>query len=167
MGASALWPSPVAKPSSEMERLWIRVRVICPPPSRMSDRVDRGYSRDSSPNPGRTAAGISTPNVLGDVGSEVAQGLLAALDRVVLLDRLVAQLLRGEHRAHLDPGRRVVGRERQERLEGVRVAAELTVQLSIFLGKVRPFTSPPRTIHSSDHCSVVRPCKRSDAQARS
>jgi len=47
---------------------------------------------------------------------------------LVLLDRLVAQLLGGEHRAHLDPGRRAVGRERQDRLEGVRVAAGLTVQ---------------------------------------
>jgi hypothetical protein len=33
---------------------------------------------------------------------------------------LVAQFLGGEHRAHLDPGRRAVGREREDRLEGVR-----------------------------------------------
>jgi hypothetical protein len=58
----------------------------------------------------------------------LAQGLLAALDRVVLLDRLVAELLDGEQRAHLDPGRRTVGLERQDRLEGVRVAAGLTVE---------------------------------------
>jgi hypothetical protein len=38
-------------------------------------------------------------NDLGDVGSQVAQGLLAALDRVVLLDRLVAQFLGGEDRS--------------------------------------------------------------------
>ena len=37
----------------------------------------------------------SLPTDLGDVGSQVAQGLLAALDRVVRLDRLVAQLLGG------------------------------------------------------------------------
>ena len=35
-----------------MERLWIRVRVICLPPGRMSDRVGCGYSRGSLPNPG-------------------------------------------------------------------------------------------------------------------
>lgn len=68
------------------------------------------------------------PNDLGDVGSQVAQGLLAALDRVVLLDRLVAQLLGGEQGVHLDPGRRgAVGLECQDRLESVRVAAGLTM----------------------------------------
>src|SRR6478672_1413060 len=70
----------------------------------------------------------SRPNDLGGVRSQVAQGLLAALDRVVLLDCLVAQLLGGEHRAHLDPGRGAVGRKREDRLEGVRVAAGLAVQ---------------------------------------
>src|SRR6202035_5825523 len=59
--------------------------------------------------PSRPSALRSLPNDLGDVGSQVAQGLLAALDRVVLLDRLVAQLLGGEHRAHLNPGRRAIG----------------------------------------------------------
>jgi hypothetical protein len=53
---------------------------------------------------------------LGDVGSQVAQGLLAALDRVVLLGRLVAQLLGGELGVHFDPARRAVAREREDRL---------------------------------------------------
>jgi hypothetical protein len=44
---------------------------------------------------------------LRDVGSQLAQGLLAALDRVALLDRLVAQLPGEEHCAHLDPGCRM------------------------------------------------------------
>ena len=69
-----------------------------------------------------------SPNDLGDVGGQVAQGLLAALDRVVLLGRLVPQLPGREHRAHLDPGRRAVGGEGDDRLEGVRVAAGLAVQ---------------------------------------
>src|SRR5579864_2392154 len=48
-------------------------------------------------------------------GGQQTLSNLAAYDRVVLLGRLVAQFLGGEHRAHLDPGRRAVGRERQHR----------------------------------------------------
>ena len=65
---------------------------------------------------------------LGDVGRQVAQGLLAALDRVVLLHRLVAEFLGGEHRAHHDPGLLAGRLEGQDRLEGVRVVAGLAVQ---------------------------------------
>src|SRR5689334_11719703 len=59
-----------------------------------------------------TLPSISTffPSDLGDVGRQVTQSLLAALDRVVLLDGLVAQLPGGEDRAHLDAGRCAVGR---------------------------------------------------------
>ena len=91
------------------------------------------------------------PNELGDVGGRVAEGLLAALDRVVRLDRLVAQLLGREHRVHLDPGRRAVGRECDDRLEGVRVAAGLTVQQR---NPLRPDDLGP-----GDPLLVVRPVR--------
>ena len=58
-----------------------------------------------------------------NIGRPAGKGLLDAVDRVHLLDRLVAQLLRSEHRAHLDPGRSTIGRERRDQLEGVRVIA--------------------------------------------
>src|ERR1700682_5567977 len=54
----------------------------------------------------------SLPNDLGDVGSQVAQGLLATLDCVVLLDRLVAQLLGGN-------GRIPFGYERNEQKQRI------------------------------------------------
>src|SRR5262245_21202758 len=65
---------------------------------------------------------------LGDVDRQVAQCLLAALDRVVLLHGLLAEFLGGEHRAHHDPGLRAGRLEGQDRLEGIRVVAGLAVQ---------------------------------------
>src|SRR5262249_2199565 len=58
----------------------------------------------------------------------VAQGLLPALDRVVLLHRFVTEFPGGKHRAHHDPGLLAGRHEGQDRLEGVGVVAGLAVQ---------------------------------------
>src|SRR4051812_48268928 len=109
-----------------MERLWIRVRVIAylrvgclivftaatagihglVPGKNRCGNVHGCSSIQCASSvyirvPSRRSVLNSLPDDLGDVGSQAAQGLLAALDRVVPLDRLVAQLLGGEHRAHL------------------------------------------------------------------
>ena len=77
----------------------------------------------SPPLPSERSRRRRQPGCSGSAGRPQADP-----DRAILLDRLVAQLLGGEHRAHLDPGRGAVGRERQDRRGSVRVAAGLTVE---------------------------------------
>src|ERR671911_427606 len=108
------------KPSSDIVTLKNTFPAISAP-SLPARSPAQSWSRRRS----RPAARGPLPGDLRDVGRQVAQRLLAALDRVVLVHGLVAEFLGGEHRAHYDPGLLAGRLEGQDRLEGVRVVAGL------------------------------------------